>query len=137
MMLLEGLNQFQILIFYGLGVIYWGVAAFAIRHTGHIIFANDQRRFCMYLASIPILYVTMVFSEGLVGISSKQRLAAVILMDASATLFDGVALMWFPTVYENPTIRKTNLPAAVAISRMGAAWILFGVAASLFIAIST
>ena len=72
----------------------------------------------------------MEFSEGLVGIGVKQRLISVILMTASATFFDGVALMWFPILYENPIIRKTNPPAAVVISRMGAAWILYGVAAS-------
>jgi hypothetical protein len=75
----------------------------------------------------------MVFSEGLLGIGRQQRLASVILMTASATLFDGTALMWFPILYENPTIRKTNLPAAVVFSRMGAAWILYSVAASFFI----
>jgi hypothetical protein len=132
-MLLKELNQFQIVSLCILGVIYWGLAVFAIRHAGHIMFANDLRRFGMYLASIPILYVTMVFSEGLVGIGRKQRLASVILMTASATLFDGIALMWFPILYENPTIRKTNPPAAVIISRMGAAWTLYGVAASFFI----
>jgi hypothetical protein len=132
-MFLKELNQFQIFSLCILGVIYWGLAVLAIRHAGHIMFANDLRRFIMYLASIPLLYVTMVFSEGLVGIDRKQRLASVILMTASATLFDGTALMWFPILYENPTIRKTNLPAAVVISRMGAAWILYGVAASFFI----
>jgi hypothetical protein len=72
----------------------------------------------------------MEFSERLVGIGLKQRLISLILMTTSATFFDGTALMWFPTLYENPTIRKTNLPAAIVISRMGAAWILYGVAAS-------
>lgn len=132
-MLLDELNRFQTFSLCILGVIYWGIAAFAVRHAGHLMFANDTRKIVTYLASIPILYVTMVFSEGLVGIGSKERVASVILMTASATLFDGVALMWFPILYENPTIRKTNLPAAVAISRMGAAWILYGVAASFFI----
>ena len=132
-MLLEGLNQFQIFSLCILGVIYWGLFAFAIRHVGPVIFANDARRIMTYLGSIPLLYVTMVFSEGLVGIGSKHRLASVILMTASATLFDGIALMWFPTLYENPTIRKTNPGAAVIFSRMGAAWIIYGVAASFFI----
>ena len=120
-MFLGELNQFQIISLCSLGVIYWGLAVLAIRHAGHIIFPNDLRRFCMDLAYIPILCVTMVFSEGLVGIGLKQRLISVILMTTSATFFDGTALMWFPTLYENPTIRKTNLPAAVVISRMGAA----------------
>ena len=123
-------SQFQIFSLCSLGVIYWGLGVLAIRHAGHIMFANDRRRFGMYLASIPLLYVTMVFSEGIVGISSKQRLISAILMTISAIFLDGTALMWFPTLYENPTIRKTNPPAAVVISRMGAAWILYTIAAS-------
>lgn len=74
------------------------------------------------LSSLGVIYWGIaVFSEGLVGIGSKHRLVSVILMNASATLFDGIALMWFSILYENRTIRKTNPPATVVISRMGAA----------------
>ena len=136
-MFLKELNQFQIFGLYSLGVIYWAIAVFTIRHAGHIMFANDLRRFSTYLATIPILYVIMQFSEGLVGISTRERLISVILMTASATFFDGIALMWFPELYENPTIRKTNSSLAVIYSRMGAAWILYGVAASFFVVFLT
>lgn len=136
-MLQRGLSQSQIFALGGLGVIYWGIAALAIRYLGHIFFANNLRRVLICMASIPILYLTMGFSEGLLGISSKQRLISLIHMTTPALLLDGIAFMWFPKLYENPTIRKKNLSSAVTISRMGAALILFGVGASFYVALLT
>jgi hypothetical protein len=136
-MLPKELNQSQVFGLGGLGVIYWGLAALAIRYVGDILFANDLRRFLTFMASIPVLYMTMQFSEGLLGISSKQRLISLVLMTTPALLLDGIAFMWFPTLYENPTIRKKNLSSAITISRMGAASILFGVGASFCLALLT
>ena len=136
-MLPKEISQIQIVGLAGLGVIYWGIAALVIRYVGHIIFANDLRRFLTFLAIIPILYSSMGFSEEIVGIHSKQRLISFVLTITPALLLDGTAFMWFPTLYENPTIRKKNLSLAVAYSRMGAASILFGAGASFCVALLT
>jgi hypothetical protein len=136
-MLSKELSQIQVVGLTGLGVIYWGAAALTIRYAGHILFGNDLRRFSTFMASIPVLYLTMGFSEGIIGISSKQRLISLVLMIAPALLLDGIAFMWFPTLYENPTIKKKNLSSAVTISRMGAALILFGAGASFYVGLLT
>ena len=70
-------------------------------------------------------------------VSSVARLDSVVVMTAIATLLDGVALMWFPQVYENSELMARNSPLAVLLSRRGAAWILWGVGAGLVLALLT
>ncbi len=136
-MLSKNLSQFQISGLVGLGVIYWGIAAFKIRYAGHVVYANDLRRFSMYLSSIPIGYITIRFTEGLLGISSKERLTTTTIMCSTALLLDGIAYMWFPTLYENPTLKQKNSSSSIVLSRMGAAWLLYGVGVCLGIALLT
>jgi hypothetical protein len=136
-MLANQLNQVQVAGLVGLSVIYWGAAALAIRYGGHIIYINNLRRISTYLASVPIVYVAMLFSEGLLGIDSRQRLTSTAIMSASALMLDGVAYMWFPSLYENPSLKKKNPHLAIAFSRMGAAWLLWGVGASFVVALLT
>jgi hypothetical protein len=134
---MEHLNQAQISGLVGLGVIFWGAAALKIRYAGHIFYANDLRRFSTYILSIPISYIAIRFSEELLSISSKQRLTSTAIMSAAALMLDGIAFMWFPTLYENPTLKQKNPLSSIVLSRMGAAWILGGVGICLSIALLT
>jgi hypothetical protein len=136
-MLSKELNQIQISGLVGLGVIYWGAAALTIRNAGHICFANDLRRSSMFMSLIPIGYITIRFSEGLLGISSKERLTTTAIMCSSALLLDGIAFMWFPTLYENPKLKEKNPSSSIILSRMGAASILGGVGIILGVALLT
>jgi hypothetical protein len=136
-MLPKDLNQIQISGLVGLGVVYWGAAALTVRYAGHVCYANDLRRLSMFMSTIPIGYIVMRFSEGLLGISSKQRLITTAIMCSSALLLDGIAFMWFPTLYENPKLKQKNPSSSVILSRMGAAWILGGVGVCLGIALLT
>jgi len=131
------MNQIQISGLIGLGVVFWGAAALKVRYAGHIFYANDLRRFSIFMAAAPIGYTAMRFSEGLLGISSKQRLTSTAIMCATALLLDGVAFMWFPTLYENPSLNQKNSTSSIIRSRMGAAWILWGVGVCLGIALLT
>jgi len=58
-------------------------------------------------------------------------------MSAAALMLDCVAFMWFPTLYENPTLKQKNPLSSIVLSRMGAAWILGGVGIILSIALLT
>jgi hypothetical protein len=136
-MLPKDLNQIQISGLVGLGVVYWGAAALTIRYAGHICYANDLRRFSMCMSAIPIVYIAMRFGEGLLDISSKHRLTSTAIMSTSALLLDGIAFMWFPTLYENPKLKEKNPSSSIILSRMGAAWILWGVGVSFGIALLT
>jgi hypothetical protein len=136
-MLLEHLKQPQIYGLIGLGGIYWGIAALTIRYVGHTLFANDLRRVATFGALIPVSYTLITVSEGLIGIRSNQRLTTATIITTAALLLDGVAFMWFPTLYENPLIKKSNPHSAMAFSRMGAASILWGVGAVFAVALLT
>ena len=136
-MLPKDFSQFQVAGLVGLGTIYWGMAAYKIRYLGPIAYANDLRRISMFLSLLPLSYVLIRFSEGILGINSKERLAATTIMCSSALLLDGIAFMWFPTIYENPELKQKNPAAAVTVSRMGAALILGGVGVILGIALLT
>lgn len=119
-------SQGQLFGLVSLGVIGWGAAALVVRHAGHIIFKDDLRRIGSFLGAAPSLYLYLRACEKLALVSSKERLTTACVLLTPALLLDGIAFMWFPALYENPTLRKTSPPTAVAISRMGAAWILFG-----------
>jgi hypothetical protein len=70
-MLPKDLSQFQLSGLVGLSVIFWGMAAYKVRYVGHIVYANDLRQLSMFLSTVPIGYVAIRFSEGLLGISPK------------------------------------------------------------------
>jgi hypothetical protein len=55
----------------------------------------------------------------------------------TALLLDGIAFMWYPILYENPSLKEKNPSSTVALSRMGAAWLLYGVGLCLGIALLT
>ena len=132
---MEHLSRGQISGLVTLSALYWGAAAVKVRYAGHIFYANDLRRLGSFLATAPIGYVGIRLAEKLLSISPKERLVTTALLAAPALLLDGTALMFFPTVYENPELTSKNASQAVSTSRMGAAWILFGVGASLGVAL--
>jgi hypothetical protein len=79
----------------------------------------------------------MRFSEVLVGISSKQRVTSMAIMSVTALLLDGIAFMWFPTLYENPSLKQKNPTSSIILSRMGAGLILWGAGIFLGVALLT
>jgi hypothetical protein len=113
------------------------MAAYTIRYAGHIVYANDLRRLSMYLSSIPIGYIAIRFNEELLSISSKKRLTTTSIMCSTALLLDGIAFMWFPTLYENPKLKQKNSSSSILFSRMDAGWIVWGVGVSFGIALLT
>ncbi len=136
-MLTEYLNQAQATGLVGLGVIFWATGVLQIRYGSHIIFANDFRRICTYIGTIPLTYITIRLSETLLSISPKARVTSLAIMTSAALMLDGIAIMWYPTLYENPSLRKKNSAWSVAFSRMGAAWLLWFVSTSFAVALLT
>lgn len=132
---MEHLSRGQITGLVALGAVYWGAAAVKIRYGGQIFYADNLRQIGSLLATAPLGYVSIRVAEKLFSIVPRDRLATTALLAAPALLLDGAALMFFPTVYENPELTEKNASLAVSTSRKGAAWILFGVGASLGIAL--
>ena len=83
----------------------------------------------------PVTYGAIRLTEAVLGISPVARVDSVVVMTAIATLLDGAALMWFPVIYENSALMKTNSSLAMLLSRRGAAWILWGFGAGLVLSL--
>lgn len=130
-------SQSQLVGFIGLGAFFWGVGVAAIRYGSNILFGSKNRQIVSFIIAIPTAYATIRFSEELLSVHPKQRLAATAIMSCTALFLDGTALMWFPTLYENPSIRKKNSFSSLTLSRMGAAWLLWTFGINLFIGLFT
>lgn len=130
-------DQVQVFGLIGLGVVFWGLGVATIRYGGHIMYANNRRRIASYIAGIPLGYIMIRTSELLLSITPKQRVTTTAIVACAAIMLDGIALMWFPTLYENPPLRQRNTFSSISFSRMGAAWLLWGVGTALLVAIIT
>ena len=130
-------SQFQLLELIGLGGFFWVAGVVTIRYGSNILFGSKNRRIVSFIGAIPMAYATIRFSEELLSLYPKQRLAATAIMSCAALFLDGTALMWFPTLYENPSTRKKNSFSSLTFSRMGAAWLLWTFGINLFIALVT
>ena len=121
----------------GLGSFYWAAAAVAIRYAGHVLFRSRESELTFFASLAPISYGVMSFSESVIGLDTRHRLVSASIMSSMALLLDGTAFMFFPEVYENPEMSKTDRQKAVYHSRKGAASILWGVGVILGIALYT
>ena len=119
----------------GLGGLFWGVAAWIIRTFPQTLFGSTRRQMTTYLVLLPVGYPLLNFTEAVLGIPAAQRLVSTSVMCAIALFLDGIALMWVPAVYENPSLSKIKSPLAIHYSRQGAASLLWGVGALLTVAL--
>lgn len=124
--MIEHFNQGQICSLVGLGTAGWAAAALLIRSQGPAMFADDLRRVASIVGTTAPLYFFVRFSEKLIQASPKDRLTTASLLLTPALLLDGIAMIWFPNLYENPTLKKTNPNLAMSFSRTAAGSILFG-----------
>ena len=120
-----------------LGIVYWFGALLKIRYFAHHLYGHHGTRLFIYLATIPIGYLMILFPEVLLGIDSVHRLTTIAVVSATAFIIDGVVLMWFPALYENETIRKRNPNLAIIVSRMGAASLLYRTGVCISLALIT
>ena len=122
----------------GLGGVFWASAALAIRSVPELLFGTQNRQVLSFAAAAPVsLYGFLRPTEILLGISPSARVYTTVVLSASALLLDGIAMMWFPQIYENPELTKKNNTLALLYSRRGAAWILWGVGVGLIVALFT
>ena len=119
------------------GGIFWGAAAMKIRYFPQIFYSNPIRQAGAFVVAFPATYSMMRLSESLLDLRVDQRLVSTSVMCAAALFLDGIAFMWFPDLYENPSLSQIKSPLAIQYSRQGAAWILWGVGAALTIALAT
>lgn len=132
---MASLNSMQVYTLIAWSVFLWAVAAMKIRYLGPLLYIKPDRRAWTFIATIPMAYVLMRSSEIVSGASAKHRLAVTAIVSAVALVLDGLAINWFPSIYENPSLTRGNAHLAVSTSRAGMGWLLFGVGVSLIIAL--
>ncbi len=109
-----------------LGVIFWLMAALTVRFIGPMVFSPDS--FVLlgaYLAAIPITYGFVFIALRVLRLAMADILLPAVIMTATATLLDGMALAWFSQLYADTS----------TTAHAGAAWILWGAGVGLVIAL--
>jgi hypothetical protein len=120
----------------GLGGVFWATAAFTIRSVPEILFGNPNRQIMSYLAAFPVSFYGFIRpTEIILGISPSARVYTSVILSAAALLLDGIAMMWFPHIYENPELMKKDNTMGLLFSRRGASWLLWGVGVGLTVAL--
>jgi Family of unknown function (DUF5367) len=115
-------KTFNPIAFVILGAIFWFEALLFIRFGGESLFVNGNLwLLLLYVASIPIAWISIEISAIVGKIEREDLLNAVVIMALTALLLDGIALTWFQSWYG---LAPTGLVLA-------AAWLLWGVGISL------
>jgi hypothetical protein len=117
-------TQMNLLLFVGLGVLAWSIGVLFIRFAGTMFFVNGSVWLIgLYLLTIPVVWLT-IESVALVGkLSRLKTFIAIVILNFTATLLDGVAISWLPSIY--------GLPAPAHL--LAAAWLLWFVGISLYL----
>ena len=119
----------------GIGGILWGAGVMVIRCFPQLLFGDSFRQVSSYVFAFPMTYFNLIVSEKLLGIRADQCFVSTAIISAAALFLDGMALMWSPGFYENPSLNKIKSPLAIRYSRQGAAWLLWTFGAGLAIAL--
>ena len=119
----------------GIGGILWGAGVMIIRYLPQLLFGDTVRQVSSFALAIPMTYMNLIVSEMLLGIRADQRLVSTAIISTAALFLDGMALMWSPELYENPSLNNIKSPLAMRYSRQGAAWLLWTFGVGLAIAL--
>jgi hypothetical protein len=113
-------------LFVILGALSWFIGVLFIRFAGAAFFIEGNLWLIgLYVLTIPVAWLTVkgiVLASNLSGVNIS---IAVVIMTITATLLDGVAIAWFPSLYGLPT----------AAHLLAAAWLLWFVGVALGISV--
>ncbi len=115
-------GSIELIPFVALGALAWFVGVLFIRAAGTVFFKEGSLWLAgLYLLTIPGVWLA-VKGVALAGkLSGFSILIAIAIMNFTATLLDGVAIAWLPSLY--------NLPFPA--QPLAAAWLLWFVGLSL------
>jgi Family of unknown function (DUF5367) len=119
-------TQINLLLFVGLGALAWLIGVLFIRFAGTMFFVEGSLWLVgLYLLTIPVVWL-MIESVARIGKLSRLKTSiAIVILNFTATLLDGVAISWFPSIY--------GLPASAHL--LAAAWLLWFVGVSLYLSL--
>ena len=127
----------QVVGLIGFGALLWGIGVIKIQYAGHILYVSSWGRIGTFITTIPLGYALIVLTERIFRVPSSQRLPMVAIVGSTTLIMDGLAYSFFPMLYENKSIKRTNPRSAVALSRIGAGWLLYGTGLCFALAIWT
>lgn len=106
------------------GAAFWLAAALFV-HFARALFAAGPAQAVLFAATVPVGWVSVRLMAPIAGVARDRVLRPVVVALGVATLLDGLALTWAPSLYAG----------VAAASQFGAAWILWGVGCFLFAAL--
>lgn len=110
----------------GFGALFWIQAALTIRFLGDFdLFAPSLVSLIWFALTYPMAIFVAEMSTRVLKVEPEQFVRCVVIMCITALSLDAFALTWIPNLYG----------ADEAIRRGGAAWLLWGVACTLFYAL--
>jgi hypothetical protein len=119
-------TQMNLPLFVGLGVLAWLIGVLFIRFAGAMFFVEGSLWLIgLYLLTVPVVWLTIESVARLGKLSRLKTLMAVVILNFTATLLDGVAIAWLPSIY--------GLPASAHL--LAAAWLLWFVGVSLYLSL--
>jgi hypothetical protein len=119
-------TQVNLPLFVGLGVLAWFIGVLFIRFAGTMFFVKGSVWLIgLYLLTIPVVWLTIESVSRIGKLSRIKTLMAIVILNFTATLLDGVAISWLPSIY--------GLPASAHL--LAAAWLLWFVGVSLYLSL--
>lgn len=107
----------QLVLMVVLGIIFWFVAALAVRFGSGLGWFGPIASIVAFAVGIPICWLSVRFCKQVGGLAAGQNLPGVGIGLMAATFCDGIALTWARDLYGSDA----------ALITLGAAWILWGV----------
>lgn len=116
---LAGLTMRQHLTLLVIGVAYWFGGAMAVRFGAPLGLFGPMASIVAFVMAFPVAWSGVWLAAKLAQLRSDQVVPGIAVGTIAATCCDGIALTWFQSLYGSQT----------EFVLLGAAWILWGVAA--------
>lgn len=116
---LAGLTMRQQLVLLVVGVAYWFGGAMAVRFGAPLGLFGPLASIVAFVIAFPVAWSGVWLAAKLAQLRSDQVVPGIAVGTIAATCCDGIALTWLPSLYGAQAERVL----------LGAAWILWGVAA--------
>ncbi len=95
----EALTPAQMVLLAAFGALLWFAAAMLMRLIGPMGALQGMGRVILYVLVIPATFPFVLIARKLATLRPDQTAHGVTVATAVATLLDGIALAWFPTLY--------------------------------------
>jgi hypothetical protein len=106
------------LLYIILGVIFWFVAAMIVRIGGEAVFTqNNPLLALLFVIAFPVTWVFFEITKKLGGINNSELLRPIVIITATATCLDAIAMSAFHQLYSQ----------SFEVAFFGSAMILWGV----------